>query len=126
MNTLLREENLVNLFKVVSLAILSISSSVYAGTWCVMDEVTTVDTSGNLNRYCWVSGNLNVNGVLKEISYLSICGNSDAAANSRNLSLSLTAFTANKKLAFWFESYSSCDEVKSRWEDGATRISIKN
>jgi hypothetical protein len=116
----------VNLFKVVPFVLLSMASSANAGTWCVMDEVYSVDTSANTGSHCWVAGYLNVNGTATAISDLSICSNTDAAANARNLSLALTAFTANKKLRFYFNDYTSCTEVKTRWEGTASRIKISN
>lgn len=116
----------MNLFKVVPFVLLSMSSSAHAGAWCVMDKIAKIDTSGNTGSHCWLTGDLMVNGTAKAISDLSICSNSDAAANARNLTLALTAFTTNKKLTFYFGGYASCAEVKIRWEGGAERITIGN
>jgi hypothetical protein len=98
--TVVKEESM-NLFKVVPFVLLSMASSANAGTWCVMDEVYSVDTSANTGSHCWVGCYLNVNGTATAISDLSICSNTDAAANARNLALALSAFTANKKLNFF-------------------------
>lgn len=99
---------------------------VSAGQWCVMDEVISVDTSGNATNACWVSGYITIGGEVRAVKDLNICLNSNESTNSRNLSVALTAFTANKKLAFWFSDYSSCEQVKPRWENGVGRISIRN
>lgn len=112
--------------RLIMLMLSTYSAVSISGTWCTMDEVLTVDTSGNSGTSCWVSGKLNVNGVLKEVTDLNICSNTNESANARNLSVALTAFTANKKLSFWFDSYSTCDQVKLRWEATATRVTVKN
>ena len=126
MNSLFLSNKLLNnIFKSLFLT-LAPSITLAAGTWCVMTDVHSVDTSGNNSDLCWVTGSLNVDGAPTRIVDLSICGNSSAAANSKNLSIALTAFTTNKKLAFWFDTYDSCSQVLKRWEPGAGRVSIRN
>jgi len=99
---------------------------VSAGQSCVMDEVISVDTSGNTTNACWVTGYMTVGGEVRAIKDLNICMSPNESSNSRNLSVALMAFTAKKKLAFWFSDYSSCEQVKPRWENGVGRISIRN
>lgn len=91
-----------------------------------MDEISNIDTTGNIGNACWVSGKINVEGVSTHISDISICSNPEKEMNDRNLSLALTAFTSNKKLAFYFKEYSSCNEVSLRWEVNAARIQLQN
>ncbi|MFT5756038.1 MAG: hypothetical protein ACI9LM_000750 [Alteromonadaceae bacterium] len=115
-----------NLIKTTVFSLLTIPTLATASVWCIMDEISNIDTTGNIANHCWVSGKVKIDGVLTHISDISICSNPETEVNDRNLSLALTAFTHNKKLAFYFKDYSSCSEVLPRWEANAARIQLQN
>lgn len=100
------------------------SISVNAGVWCTADEVLEVDTAGNGSGSCWFSAKING----RTISDISICNQTNEQANSRNISIALAAFTANKKLKLWTSdaTVSSCDDIPDRWFSGVTRLRITN
>ena len=100
----------------------------FAGAWCVMEEVVSVDTTGNTGGAgsCYVTGKVNINDTLTTVSDVGICGGGDASVNARNLSLALTAFTAQKKIAYYLSDFSSCSEFLPRWESRHTRMSLQN